>query len=64
MIGGGVSSVHAYGGAIDINPRENPYIGFEPTDDPAIMTIKEIIPVDGWMYIYYSQSISREKRGA
>ncbi|WP_299496842.1 M15 family metallopeptidase [uncultured Shewanella sp.] len=55
ITGGGDPSVHAYGGAIDINPRENPYIGFNLTDDPDVRVVREIIPTDGWKYITRGQ---------
>jgi hypothetical protein len=40
-------SLHAYGAAIDLNPRENPYLGV----DPATQSVRDIIPRDGWANI-------------
>lgn len=55
ITGGDSPSVHAYGGAIDINPRENPYIGFDETDNPDVLVVREIIPAEGWMYLTRNQ---------
>ncbi|WP_298775251.1 M15 family metallopeptidase [uncultured Shewanella sp.] len=55
ITGGGLPSVHAYGAAIDINPRENPYIGFDETDNPDVRVVREIIPAEGWMYLTREQ---------
>ncbi|MCF1428795.1 MAG: M15 family metallopeptidase [Shewanella sp.] len=52
---GSIPSIHAYGAAIDLNPRENPYIGFNDADQYGNRTVKEIIPVDGWNYITRSK---------
>lgn len=52
---GSSPSMHAYGAAIDINPRENPYISFSDVDDHGNRSIKEIIPADGWSYITRSR---------
>ena len=40
-------SMHAYGAAIDLNPRENPYLGVDPTTG----SVRNIIPKDGWANI-------------
>ncbi len=51
---GTLPSIHAYGAAVDLNPRENPYLGFEG-DPSGIMKVKDIIPEDGWKYITRSK---------
>ena len=51
---GTLPSIHAYGAAVDLNPRENPYLGFEG-DPSGIMKVKDIIPADGWKYITRSK---------
>lgn len=47
ITGGSLPSLHAYGAAIDLNPRENPYIGIN-WDTGAITGI---IPKDGYKNI-------------
>lgn len=43
---GTAASIHAYGAAIDLNPVENPYIGF---NESGVVT--DIIPSNGWLNI-------------
>ena len=45
---GSLPSIHAYGLAIDINPIQNPYIGF----DPKRPSVTEILPVLGKEYVH------------
>ena len=51
---GTLPSIHAYGAAVDLNPRENPYLGFQ-SFSPGIKKVKDIIPPDGWKYITRSK---------
>ncbi|RYV00748.1 hypothetical protein SOPP22_18260 [Shewanella sp. OPT22] len=59
--GGNIPSVHAYGAAVDLNVRENPYIHFSDvnstSDNPIPCKVDNVckpdylIPESGWRYI-------------
>ena len=51
ITGGSLPSIHAYGGAIDLNPRENPYIHFSKIDGTENYRPDYVIPESGWAYI-------------
>ncbi len=44
-------SLHAYGAAVDLNPRENPYIHFTLIGNTNNYRPDYVIPESGWQYI-------------
>lgn len=49
ITGGGLPSIHSYGLAIDVNPIENPYLGFGKTE--AEKGQAKVLPPLGWSYV-------------